>query len=279
MLASPPTRLCVSILPHMKLAIVGVGKLGLALLEGVTGRGLIAPQDIGIMDTNAARVEMIAERLGTPILPVGDLGGAERVLISLQPRVFPAASAWLAQPGTGYISTMAGVSVATLSRRLRTERVVRVMPNLGATIGQSQTAITAPEAAQASGDVPYAHEVFGAVGQVYDLAEHLFDAFTGMVGSGPGYVAVLAEALADGGVRMGLPRALAHELAARVMITSGELLLGRAHPGMLKDEVSSPGGTTIAGLEVLEVSGVRGALISTVVAATERSAALGRDQE
>ncbi|TSA87341.1 pyrroline-5-carboxylate reductase [Deinococcus detaillensis] len=263
----------------MKLAIVGVGKLGLAILEGVLSRGLLQPADIGIMDTNAARLSMIAERLGTPILPVGELGGAERVLISLQPRVFPEASEWLRQPGTGYISTMAGVSVATLSKRLLTERVVRVMPNLGATIGQSQTAITGLDEAQQSGDMQYAHEVFGSVGQVYDLAEHLFNAFTGMVGSGPGYLAVIADALADGGVRMGLPRALAHELAARLFSTSGGLLLQRAHPAMLKDEVSSPGGTTIAGLEVLESSGVRGAIISTVVAATLRSAELGRDQE
>ncbi len=263
----------------MKLAIVGVGKLGLAILEGVTRRGLIAAEDIGIMDTNAARLEGIAERLGTPMLPLGELGGAARVLISLQPRVFPEASRWLTQPNTGYISTMAGVSVGTLTRRLGTQRVVRVMPNLGATIGQSQTAVTGPDEAQASGDIQYAHEVFGAVGQVYDLAEHLFNVFTGMSASGPGYAAVMAEALADGGVRMGLPRALAHELAARLLSTSGQLLLARAHPGMLKDEVSSPGGTTIAGLEVLESSGVRGALISTVVAATLRAAELGRDQE
>lgn len=263
----------------MKLVIVGVGKLGLAILEGLLKRQLLRPEDIGIMDTNTARLEKIAERLGTPIVPVGDLQGAERALISLQPRVFSQASEWLRQPNTGYISTMAGVSVSTLCRKLQTERVVRVMPNLGATIGQSQTAITGPESAQAGGDLEYAHQVFGAVGQVYDLPEHLFNAFTGMVGSGPGYLAVIADALADGGVRMGLPRALAHEWAARLMITSGSLLLERAHPAMLKDEVSSPGGTTIAGLEVLESSGVRGAIISTVVSATNRSAELGQAQE
>jgi pyrroline-5-carboxylate reductase len=268
----------------MKLAIVGVGKLGLAILEGVTRRGLLSPSEIGLMDTHTERVEKIADRLGTPVLPMGELGSAPTVLISLQPRVFPEASEWLSQAastgaGTGFISTMAGVSIKTLSKRLETSRVVRVMPNLGATIGQSQTAITGTAAAEASGDVAFAHEIFGAVGQVYDLAEHLFNAFTGMSASGPGYAAVIAEALCDGGVRMGLPRALAHELAARLLMTSGALLLERAHPGLLKDEVSSPGGTTIAGLEVLERSGVRGALISTVVAATERGNALGRDQE
>lgn len=264
----------------MKLAIVGVGKLGLAILEGVTRRGLIEPADIGLMDTNRERIAGIAGRLGTPVLDMGDLGGAPTVLISLQPRVFPAASEWLSgATDTGFISTMAGVSLKTLTRRLGTERVVRVMPNLGATIGQSQTAITGTAQAGECGDTSFAHEIFGAVGQVYELAEHLFNAFTGMSASGPGYAAVIAEALCDGGVRMGLPRALAHELAARLLMTSGALLLGRAHPGLLKDEVSSPGGTTIAGLEVLERSGVRGALISTVVAATERGHELGRDQE
>ncbi|WP_293911523.1 pyrroline-5-carboxylate reductase [Deinococcus sp.] len=269
----------------MKLAVVGVGKLGLAILEGVTRRGLLSPSEIGLMDTNTERVARIAERLGTPVLDLGELGGAPTVLISLQPRVFPEASEWLstatdtAHSGRGFISTMAGVSVKTLTRRLKTSRVVRVMPNLGATIGQSQTAITGTEAAAAHADTAFAHEIFGAVGQVYDLPEHLFNAFTGMSASGPGYAAVIAEALCDGGVRMGLPRALAHELAARLLMTSGALLLERAHPGLLKDEVSSPGGTTIAGLEVLEGSGVRGALISTVRAATERGAELGRDQE
>ena len=117
------------------------------------------------------------------------------------------------------------------------------------------------------------------MGEVYELPEHLFNAFTGMSASGPAYLAVVAEALADGGVRMGLPRALAQELAARLLSASGELLLMRAHPGMLKDEVASPGGTTIAGLEALEQAGVRGGLIAAVVAATRRSTELGHDQE
>ena len=174
---------------------------------------------------------------------------------------------------------MAGVSTATLTRRLGTKRVVRVMPNLAATIGKAQTAITSPKEAQDAGDFDFARSLFGAVGEVYELPEHLFNAFTGMSASGPAYLAVVAEALADGGVRMGLPRALAQELAARLLSASGELLLLRAHPGMLKDEVASPGGTTIAGLEALEQAGVRGGLIAAVVAATRRSTELGHDQE
>ncbi|WP_104990485.1 pyrroline-5-carboxylate reductase [Deinococcus sp. NW-56] len=263
----------------MKLAIVGVGKLGLALLEGVLSRGVMAAGDIGLLDANAGRASDLASRTGAALIGASDLRFAERVLVSVQPRVFPEISEWLAQENAGYISTMAGVSTNTLSRRLGTKRVVRVMPNLAATIGRSQTAITAPREAELSGDLDFARSLFGAVGDVYDLPEHLFNAFTGMSASGPAYAALVAEALADGAVRMGLPRALAHELAAKVLVASGELLQQRAHPGLLKDEVASPGGTTIAGLEVLEAAGVRGAVMRAVVAATRRGSDLGKDQE
>lgn len=263
----------------MRLAIVGVGKLGLALLEGVLSRGVIPAGDIGLLDRDAARVADLASRTGAHPIGESDLRYAERILVSVQPRVFPGISEGLAQENAGYISTMAGVSTATLGRRLGTKRVVRVMPNLAATIGRSQTAITAPREAELAGDLDFARALFGAVGDVYDLPEHLFNAFTGMSASGPAYAAVVAEALADGGVRMGLPRALANELAAKLLVASGELLQQRAHPGLLKDEVSSPGGTTIAGLEVLEAAGVRGALMGAVVAATRRGSDLGKDQE
>ncbi|MFC4425734.1 pyrroline-5-carboxylate reductase [Deinococcus navajonensis] len=263
----------------MKLAIVGVGKLGLALLEGVTSRGVLPASEIGLLDSNSRRLEEVAATSGAQVLTPAGLAGAQRIVISLQPRVFPEVSEWLAQENAGYISTMAGVNVATLARRLGTKRVVRVMPNLAATIGLSQTAITGPREASDAGDLAFAHSLFGAVGDVYDLPEHLFNVFTGMSASGPAYAAVVAEALADGGVRMGLPRALANELAAKLLVSSGELLQRRAHPGLLKDEVSSPGGTTIAGLLALETAGVRGGLMQAVEAATRRSTELGRDQE
>ncbi|MEF2279139.1 pyrroline-5-carboxylate reductase [Deinococcus sp. YIM 134068] len=263
----------------MRLAIVGVGKLGLALLEGVTSRRVLPAGEIGLLDANTTRAADLATRTGARRITAADLSGAERILVSVQPRVFPEISDWLAQENTGYISTMAGVSTSTLVRGLGTRRVVRVMPNLAATIGRSQTAITAPREAQDAGDLDFARQLFGAVGDAYDLPEHLFNAFTGMSASGPAYAAVVAEALADGGVRMGLPRPLANELAAKLLVASGELLQQRAHPGQLKDEVASPGGTTIAGLEALEVAGVRGAFMRAVVAATRRGSELGKDQE
>ncbi|WP_425147869.1 pyrroline-5-carboxylate reductase [Deinococcus sp.] len=268
----------------MKLAIVGVGKLGSSLLAGILRRGVLSPQDIGLLDANTERVEALSEQYGVQVLEAGQLGHAPHVLLSVQPRTLPEISGWLSAPlpsgvGRGYISTLAGVSTETLAQRLGTRRVVRAMPSLAATIGQAQTALSAPLEAREAGDLDFARELFGAVGQVYELGEHLMHAFTGMSASGPAYLAVVAESLADGGVRMGLPRALAQELAARLLSCSGELLLSRAHPGLLKDEVASPGGTTIAGLEALEAAGVRGGLIAAVVAATRRSMELGKDQE
>jgi pyrroline-5-carboxylate reductase len=263
----------------MKLAIVGVGKMGLALLEGLVRRGVLPPAEIGLLDANAPRVSQLSERYGVRVLGRSDLARADRIVLALQPRTLPDVVEFVAHPNVGYVSTMAGVSLATLSRRLGTKRVVRAMPSLAATIGRAQTAITAPKEAVDHGDLDFARVIFGAVGDVYDLPEHLFNTFTGMSASGPAYAAVFAEALADGAVRMGLARPLAQELAAKLLVATGELLLQRAHPAMLKDEVASPGGTTIAGLEALERGAMRAALIEAVVAATKRGADLGRDQE
>ncbi|PYE54422.1 pyrroline-5-carboxylate reductase [Deinococcus yavapaiensis] len=263
----------------MKLAIVGVGKLGLALLEGLTKRGVIDPRDIGLLDANVARAQQLADRFGARVLTSAQLREASRIVLSVQPRTFPSLVESVAQPNVGYISTMAGVSLATLSRRLGTKRVVRAMPNLAATIGRAQTALTGPKEAFDHGDLDFARSLFGAVGDVYELSEHLFNTFTGMSASGPAYAAVFAEALADGGVRMGLARPVAQELAAKVLIATGELLLARAHPAMLRDEVASPGGTTIAGLQALEAGAFRSAVIEAVVAATKRGSELGKDEE
>lgn len=258
----------------MKLVVVGAGKLGRALIEGVIRQGVLLPAEIGIVGRRPEATRALAETLGATALSPQEFS-APYILITLKPQVFFQSTDWLKCPGSAYISAMAGVNLQTLSQKLGTRRVVRAMPNIAATLGLSQTALAAlPEANPQ--DLEVARQLFAAVGQTYDLGEDLFDVFTGMSASGPGYAAIIAEALADGAVRMGMPRALAQELAARVLLASGNLLLTREHPGQLKDEVSSPGGTTIAGLEVLETSGIRGILISSVVAAAERSAALGR---
>lgn len=267
----------------MKLAIVGVGKMGSALLEGILRGGVLAPQDVGILDHDQTKVQTLVERLGVIALKnFEDIGRAERVLLAIQPKQFfaltePGHKSPLSHADTGYISMMAGISTETLAQRLGTHRVVRVMPNLAVTVGLASTAITAPKEAHQAQDYNFGHALFAAVGDVYDITEPLFNVFTALSGSGPAYVAVFTEALADGAVRMGLPRALALELATKLMIGSGELILKRPHPAILKDEVSSPGGTTIAGVVAMENAGVRAGVIDAIRAATERGNELGKD--
>ncbi|MCL6526121.1 pyrroline-5-carboxylate reductase [Meiothermus granaticius] len=259
----------------MRLALVGVGKMGRSILEGILRVGVLAKEEIGVYDTPPRTAE-IAQEYGVIALRLEDLRQAERVLIGVQPKDIAALAPQITHPNTGYLSIMAGISTAVLSRGLGTRRVVRAMPNLAATIGKSSTALTGPREAEEAGDLEFARALFATVGDVYDLPERLFDAFTGMSASAPAYIAVVAEALADGGVKQGIPRAQALRLAADVLIATGELLR-KKHPGVLKDEVSSPGGTTIYGLAALEARGLRAALVEAVEAATLRGHQLGEE--
>ncbi len=263
----------------MKLAIVGAGKMGEAILEGVLNAKLLPQDQVGVIGGASPRAAEVSNRFGVPLLSPSQLRQAERILVCVQPKVFASFAESLIQTNAGCISIMAGVPLASLARRLGTQRVVRAMPNLGATIHKSATAVVALEDAIKNEDLAFALELFRSVGDVYELPEHLFNTFTGMVGSGPAYAAIFAEALADGGVRMGLNRKLAIELAGKLLISTGELLLRRIHPSILKDEVASPGGTTVAGIAEIERYTFRAAIIEAVRAATLRGEQLGADSD
>jgi pyrroline-5-carboxylate reductase len=259
----------------MKLAVVGVGKMGEAILEGILGASLLERSEIGVVGGRSPRAAEVARKHGVHLLERPALRDAERVLVCVQPKVFPQIAQDIGYPDIGYISIMAGVSLDTMALKLGSTRVVRAMPNLAATIHKSATAVVSLPEAEPHGDLEFARALFAAVGDVYDIPETLFNTFTGMVGSGPAYAAIFAEALADGGVRMGLNRKLAIELAGKLLISTGELLLRRVHPSILKDEVASPGGTTVAGIAEIERYTFRAAIIEAVRAATERGAQLG----
>ncbi len=260
----------------MKFAIVGLGKMGSSILEGVLAARLLPLEAIGVLDATPELTRQKAAKYGVRALGFDDLAGAERVLIAVKPQDFPALAPKIAHANTGYLSIMAGVATRALAERLGNRRVVRAMPNLAATIKRSTTVLTAlPEAAEA-GDLAFAEALFATVGTVYPLPERLFDAFTAMSASAPAYLAVVAEALADGGVQMGIPRAQALRFAAEVLVATGELLAAK-HPAELKDEVASPGGTTIFGLAALEARAFRAALVEAVERATRRGRELGRE--
>jgi len=260
----------------MKLAIVGLGKMGQSILEGVLDAGLLPAEEVGVLDATPELTRKKAARFGVEPLDLASLAQAERVLIAVKPQDFPEVAPKIAHANTGYLSIMAGVSTKVLAERLGNRRVVRAMPNLAATIKRSTTALTALPEAQEAGDLAFAERLFATVGTVYPLKEELFDAFTAMSASAPAYLALAAEALADGGVKMGIPRDKALKFAAEVLTASG-LLLEQKHPAALKDEVASPGGTTIFGLAAMEARGFRAALIEAVVEATQRGKELGEE--
>src|SRR5262245_56666811 len=174
------------------------------------------------------------------------------------------------------IRIAAGIRLETLCDAVKSDRVIRVMPNTPALIGTGASAYAlGPGATSADGHL--VGQLLSAIGRAFPVEEELLDAVTGLSGSGPAFVYVIIEALSDGGVKMGLPRDVAMALAAQTVRGAAEMILASGeHPAVLKDKVASPGGTTIAGLAALEDRGLRGALIAAVEAATRRSQELGK---
>ncbi|MDA0699948.1 MAG: pyrroline-5-carboxylate reductase [bacterium] len=261
----------------MKLALVGAGKMGGAVLAGAVRAGLLEAADVGVYHPDPGRRAALAARFGATPLDDDGVHRAERVLVAVKPQSFESVAPLIAQRHASYVSLMAGVTTSTLSKRLGSRKVVRAMPNLGAAVGASATALAwHPETPE--DDREFARRLFQAVGSVHEVPESLFDAYTGLAGSGPAFAAVVAEGLADGGVRVGLSRDVARDLARQVLLATARLLEGK-HTGELKDEVASPGGTAIAGVRALESHRVRFAMMDAIEAATERARALSRDGE
>jgi pyrroline-5-carboxylate reductase len=261
----------------MKLAIVGAGKMGGAVLTGALKAGVLKAKDVGIYHPNAQRLAELSAQYGVVGLDDDAMHHAERVLISVKPQYFDDVAPLIAQRNASYISLMAGVSAKTIARRVGSSRVVRAMPNLGASIGLSATALAHLPQATAD-DVKIAEQLFKAVGTVYHIPETLFDAFTGLAASGPAFAGVVAEAIADGGVRVGFNREVARDLARQVLLATAKLLESKG-PADIKDEVASAGGTAITGLKALEKNGLRYALIEAIEAATERAAQLSQEDD
>jgi pyrroline-5-carboxylate reductase len=208
---------------------------------------------------------------------------SEIVVLSVKPQILPQVLDEVAphlKPHALLISIAAGIPVAKIEKRLpEGTRVVRTMPNTPALVGAGATAIAAGGHAT-EGDLEIARRIFEAVGKAVLLDEEQLDAVTGLSGSGPAYVFLIIEALSDAGVKMGLSRYNAQALAAQTVLGSAKLLLEtNEHPGRLKDMVTSPGGTAIAGIATLEAGGLRTTLINAVEAATRRSQELGAQGE
>jgi pyrroline-5-carboxylate reductase len=264
------------------LGFVGAGAMGEALMKGIVEAGLVAPDAVSAFDVRADRMAELSQRYGIRWAKSNAevVTGADVVILAVKPQIMVAVLTEI-RPALSRrnltISIAAGVSTTKLRETLGPEaRLIRVMPNTPALVLEGVTAIAKGQGLEA-GDLETAEELFRAVGKVVVLDEELMDAVTGLSGSGPGYVAIVIESLADGGVKMGLDRATAMILATQTVLGAARLLSQTGmHPGALKDMVSSPGGTTIAGIASLEEGGIRTTFIKAVERATLRSRELGR---
>ncbi len=263
------------------IAFLGAGQMAEAVLRGLL-RAHTPPHRLFASDIRRERLDYLASALGIQVCESNQeaLQRAEVAVIAVKPQDTPALLAEMQQgvhPGHLVISVAAGVKLATLEAALPPGvPVIRVMPNTPAFVSEGMAVIARGRHATEAHEA-VARRIFESVGRVLALPESKMDAVTALSGSGPGFVAVLIEALADGGVAAGLPRDTALLLAAQTVLGTARLVLERElHPAVIKDMAASPAGTTIAGLAVLEEAGVRGALIRAVLAATHRSEELGR---
>jgi pyrroline-5-carboxylate reductase len=263
-----------------KLAFIGGGQMAEALLGGLFTSRCCEPASVRVTDVSRERQDLMKSRFGVQAGADNKEAAvwAEVVLLAVKPQMMESVLEELAPvvPGRLVISIAAGWSIRSLGRRFeklgdKAPRMVRVMPNTPALVREGMSAVACgPGVSEA--DAKLARTLFESVGRVVTVEERLMDAVTGLSGSGPAYVFLAIEALADGGVKMGLPRQVASLLAAQTVLGAAKMVLEtEEHPARLKDRVASPGGTTIAGLHELEQGGLRATLTAAVEAATNRS--------
>ncbi len=265
-----------------KIGFIGAGRMATALARGFLQQGILTPGQLLACDVSAEARENF--RLNTqtecetqtePVIRQADL-----LFIAVKPQVLDEVAPQIAREandGQVVVSILAGVTLARLHTLLgQNRKIVRVMPNTPCLVGAGATAMTCGENITPE-EQEFVRKLLATVGVCVDVPERLMDAVTGLSGSGPAYVFQILEAMSDGGVLMGLPRETATTLAAQTLLGSAQMYLQtQAHPGVLKDAVTSPGGTTIAGIAALEKGGLRSSLIEAITAATQRSQELGR---
>jgi pyrroline-5-carboxylate reductase len=265
----------------VKLALLGGGKMGEALVSGLLDAGW-EPDDIAVAEIDADRRRLIEERfpkVRTAPSPAWAVADAQVVVVAVKPgdvtEALEACEESLASE-TLVLSIAAGVTIATIEAAAPGRPVVRAMPNTAALVRKGAAAI-APGRHAGDADLAAAERILGSVGIVVRVDEMLLDAVTGLSGSGPAYVFLVAEALVEAGVLVGLSRETAVALVNQTLLGASTLLTdGTEGPEALRAAVTSPGGTTAAGLARLEAHGVRAALLEAVAAATERSRDLGK---
>ena len=270
-------------LEHLRFAFIGGGNMAEALLKGLLSGLAVEPGRITATDIIPERRSYLETTYG--ITTSADnpqvVQHSDVIILAVKPQIMPEVLQTIAPVVSRdqlVISIAAGITLQSLQKALGAEhRVVRVMPNTPALVVSGAAGIS-PGSAATPQDVALVEQIFAAVGRAVVVSDDMMDAVTGLSGSGPAFVFAVIEALSDGGVLVGLSRQVATVLAAQTVLGAAKMVLETGkHPGELKDMVTSPAGTTIAGMHVLETAGLRGIMMETVRRATERSAALGRE--
>ncbi|MGH9132950.1 MAG: pyrroline-5-carboxylate reductase [Ilumatobacteraceae bacterium] len=258
-----------------ELVVVGGGNMGAALLMGMVSSGEFEPSDVAVVEPLAERRAVLTGQF-PGVLVTDSVPECDGAVLAVKPHDVPEVAAGVAAAGARrLLSIAAGVTTATIAAAAGTSvAVVRAMPNTPALVGKGVSAITAGPGA-GDDDLEWAERILGSVGMTVRAPESQFDAVTGLTGSGPAYVFLVAEALIDAGVAAGLEPALVESMVSQLFVGSAALLAAQGDPAALRAMVTSPGGTTAAGVGVLEQRQVRAAFVEAVRAATQRSRELG----
>ncbi len=269
---------------NVRFGFIGGGNMAEALLKGLISGLDVKAACILATDVVPARRQYLETTYGirTTVANGVAVEQSEVIILAVKPQIIPLILDEIAPsitPEKLVISIAAGITLQTLQQALAPgRRVVRVMPNTPALVLAGAAGIS-PGSAATPQDIALVERIFNAVGRAVVVSDDMMDAVTGLSGSGPAYVFALIEALSDGGVLVGLTRQMATTLAAQTVLGAAKMVLETGkHPGELKDMVTSPAGTTIAGMHALESSGLRGVMMEVVRRATDRSAALGRGE-
>ncbi|RUA01453.1 MAG: pyrroline-5-carboxylate reductase [Deltaproteobacteria bacterium] len=270
-------------LQNKTISFIGGGNMGSALMRGIIQSKAAHPENIICTDIRESQLERLHNELGVKTMTdnIAAVKAADIIIYAVKPQILPKV---LAETAEGLnmdkliISIAAGVSLTAIESKLNKQlRLIRVMPNICASVGMSASAIAAGRHVQAD-DIKLSKKILDSVGETILIGENdLMDAITGLSGSGPAYIFLIIDAMADAGVKVGLSRRDSLALAAQTVSGAAQMMLKTGkHPGQLKDQVTSPGGTAIAGLHTLEKGGLRTTIINAVEAATNRSRELGK---
>ena len=267
----------------MKIAFIGGGMMAEAIISGLIRQGSAKPEEITASDINPNQLKLLTERHGIRGISENHqaIEGKDIVVLSVKPQVLPEVTDGLRgqmQPGQLVISVMAGVKIETIIRQLEHDCIVRVMPNTPAQIGEGISVWTSTKSVT-SEQKDLARTTLAAMGKDIFVAEEKYiDMATAVSGSGPAYMFLIVEALTDAAVHIGMPRHMAGELVLQTMLGSARIAeVSGKHPAELRNAVTSPGGTTAAGLSRLEEGGLRAILAQAVVAAYDRARELGKE--